>query len=476
MNIDALYDSLFSRLLVVSSYLSTDQAEEIEKQISLACADSRLSTAASKALNELSSHLESSLSSTPEMWETFKETLRPWIELQKLHDELGVDEGKIKEAECSKKSGDEAVAALMELTKRIEEVRQKIVAVESTLAPPELSCAQACAGLRNRSNRCFIHAIVKSIWASHAFRRLVAAKATSKTALLLDRLFQKLDATPASTILEPHDEAVLKLLAEIGKNHPQILDGEQHDASEFLECLFTDMLAEGEYLFSYDVSKKRPRELEGDFSIPTIDLKEHVDGNVFLVNLPSKEGSYVELQEAVTASLSEETIDPEAIANSERNVGKNRREILASLERAPREVRVERTILFSPPLPSCLLVQLVPAARQVLDIDPKLADLTPEERAVIETDAHRRSLKVPVRVHVPHTLTIKSQVAQSYTLKGIVIHKGEQCSGHYFAILPEEAPHQFVRHDDEAVSRVFGSDGAHLDLEQNGYLLVYDID
>ena len=122
-------------------------------------------------------------------------------------------------------------------------------------------------------------------------------------------------------------------------------------------------------------------------------------------------------------------------------------------------------------------MQLVPAARQVLDIDPKLHDLKPEERAVIEADAHQRSFKIPVRVHVPNTLPIKflDGAVARYTLKGIVIHKGEQRVGHYFAILPEEAPlesaRQFVRHDDEAVCRVLGREGAHLDLEQNGYLL-----
>ena len=484
MNIDKLYDCLSNQLADVKVGLSSDQVDTIAGHINLACAEARTSTAASGALSELSSHIEKNLTSLPDIRDILKAGLRPWIELQKLYDEFKTAAEKVSEAEHSGKSGDGAIATLVDLTKRVEEIREKIATAEAILVPPEVLGAQACAGLRNRSNRCFIHATLKVLWASRAFRKLVTTKAkkeTPRTALLLDRLFQKLDVTPASKVLEPDDEAIHSLLIELGERYPQMLDGTQHDASEFLGCIFTDLLAKDEHLFSYSVSKKRPPELAGDFVIPTIDLKEHVEGTIFLVNLPDLEGARVELQEALTISTVPEVVDPEAVLTSDRNADKNLGEIMKVLEKAPREVRVERSVEFSAPPPPCLLVQLVPAARQVPDVDPKLKDLKPEEKAVIEADAPKKSLKVSVRMHVPRTLTIKTEDGKTprYALKGIVIHKGEQRSGHYFAILPEEAPSedsdQFISHNDEAVSRVLGPDGALLDLEQNGYLLIYDL-
>jgi hypothetical protein len=496
MSVDKLYDSLFTKLAIISPVLSQPVVEEVHERIESACKKALVSATALQALSELSSYLESKFKEE-DIRTAFRETLRPWVSLQKLRNELSTTEERLRSIEHSGKSGDEALAALLGLTQKVDDLHRQIAALEATFATPEIKGPQTCAGLRNCGNRCFMHGIEKGLWASQAFRRLVAAKArlietdapkegAARTALFLDQLFQKLDATPASRVLEPSEEVVQNLISELTRRHKDLIDGQQHDASEFLAAIFADILADDEHLLSYDVTKNRPPELKGDFVIPTIDLKEHVDANIFLVNLPFQEGADIDLQRAVVSSISEEIVEPEAVAASDRNAGMDRAKILEALKDFRAGIPVQRTVVFSANPPPCLLIQLVPAARRVAELDSKLTDLKPEERAIIEVDAPKKSVKVPACVHVPTVLSIRSASERlpspCYILKGVVLHTGEQRTGHYFTYLPLQeaggaaaaAASQFICHNDETVSKIDAHEGV-LRLQKDAYLLVYDL-
>ena len=496
MTVDNLYDSLFTTLALISPVLTQPVVEEVHGRIERACAQARVTATALQSMNELSSYLESKFREE-DIRSAFRAILRPWINLQELRNDLGTAEENLRGIERSGRSGDEVLTAILGLTQKIDTLRHKILAAEAGLARPEVKGPQTCAGLRNSGNRCFMHGIEKGLWASQAFRQLVAEKAklietgslkegASRTALFLDRLFQKLDVTPASKILEPDDEAVQGLVTELRRRHKELLDGQQHDAAEFLAAIFSDIFAEGEHLLSYDVAKDRPPELGGNFVIPTIDLKEHIDANIFLVNLPPQEGADVDLQQAVVSSFAEETIEPEAVAASDRNAGVDREEIFRSLQGVRGGIQVHRNVVFSAPPPRCLIIQLVPAARRVSDLDPRLKDLKPEERAIIEADAPKKSVKVSACVHVPALLSIRcaSERLPSpyYMLKGVVIHTGEQRTGHYFTYVPCQEPglsaaavaNHFICHNDSVVSKLDIREGA-LHLQKDAYLLVYDL-
>jgi hypothetical protein len=519
VDVTNLYDSLFAQLAIASSSLPQQKVDAIHEQILSTidrCSDACVSAAAQQALHGLSAYLDSQVQ--PGVRDSFRRVLRPWMELLQCRADLDTVNQDLEEVERSGRSDDNGVRLLLSLTGRVDQLRQQIAALEAETTRPQtreppakraarepaaaasasdrnarmtgVAASQECAGLRNRNNRCFVNGVVKALWASQAFRQLVASKARrSRIALALDHLFTKFDHTPPSVVLEPHDEAVQGLLTEIGRRKPELLDGHQHDASELLNYIFDDMLAGGESLLSYDVTKERPERLRREngfnFAIPAIDLPEHSYTNIFDVHLQAHKGPRVDLQEAMTSFSSEELIDPEDLIRSDRNAGRAR-EILDAIGHRPQRANVRQNIVFRDPPPPCLLVQLVPNTQVVAEIDPQLRDLSPQDRAIIEADAQKKTVKIPTQVDIPQVLTTRSASGRAvrYTLKSVVIHKGQDGSGHYFAYLPAAegapaaaaaSPSQLVCHNDEEVRRVLAR-GAQADLARDAYLVVYDLD
>lgn len=384
------------------------------------------------------------------------------------------------------------------------------------VVPPSF---HGCAGLRNRSNKCYVYGCCKGLWASKKFREVIERKAAALeerqsaeqegrpscrlTALYLHRLFITFDGTTPSEIIEPEEQALHDVLKEMARYHPAVAEGKAQDASEFLSWLFEDIFDPQEFLFSYVENKRRPQELTASFCIPNIDCQETTQGNLFIVQLPAEEGAQVELQSAFEPTMTEETIEPEAVLASEANKGKNQEEIVAKLAKMPRKVHVRHTKLFTGEPPPCLFVHLVRQVREVdvpveqlkAELDAKMvASLGLKDQEIEMLWGRKEAVKVGAKVDVAPTLCLHHADSGQirYRLRAVVVHTGLADAGHYYSYLATEQQDQssatkgelqsplegvsFVRHDDHRVVKVPYSQALERELQQQAYVLMYDKD
>ena len=500
MSIKDFYQNLGGQLEIFKGQISEVDMSPIRDRLAQVCAEcsaeKTTKEAAIDALFELSSyfHQRAAELNLPVFSETFDSLITKKIEVlssgilpSSPRTPFEAIEGEIKETEqqlaqtrksmdnlLSMQSGDSAVPdfilavanCLDDLEKKLERLmRQKaaLCASRKMEAPVPLGCA----GLRNRSNKCYAHGCLKGLWASKKFREIIERKALAieesqkhpkdeapprpLTALYLHHLFLTFDATTPSEIIEPEEKAIGDVIREMAKYHPGIMDGQEKDSAEFLNWLFDDILDPQEHLFSYVEEKRRPRELAVDFWIPNIDCKETTDGNLFIIQLPNQEQAHVRPQAAFDPSIVEEVIDPEAILSSEKNKEKDAEAIFAKLSVMPRSVHVRKTRLFHGESPPCLFVHLwrqihqvdVPLERLKEDLGaPLISELHLTDEEVLKLWGRKENVKVPVKVEISARLFINHVDGHQipYTLKGVVVHTGRADAGHYYAYLPVDAP------------------------------------
>jgi hypothetical protein len=411
------------------------------------------------------------------------------------------------------------------LTARLDRVQKENAAAQAT-APLPLGCA----GMRNRSNKCYAYGCLKGLWASKKFRDIIEQKAKLAepkpedavalhrhcTVQALSRLFFTFDATRPSEVLEPEEKAITDLFEEMSKNHPALAKSEQQDATEFLNWMFDDIFEKkDEYLFSYTEYKRRPMELKVDFCIPNIDVPQVTTGNLFVIQFPDKEGAIINPQTAFDPDIVEEGIDPASILTAEQNKG---RESFEKLEQLPGIVHVQRTRFFKKE-PPCLFVHLWRQLREVdvpLEVikagfDAKtLAELKLTDEEIMKGFGRKERVKIPAQAKISEILSLQTEDKRQirYRLKSVIIHSGIDGAGHYYSYLPVNAPvgpvqkevgaqmppqasgsaglppappkdtaplaPHFTCHNDHRVFDVPFDTRVEKELEQEGYILIYD--
>ncbi len=409
-----------------------------------------------------------------------------------------------------------ATSRIFDLEEQLDSARRQSAgsAELQKVGPPQPLC---CAGLHNQSNKCYVYACVKGLWASSPFRALVENKAARleewqraekkddaprrMTALYLHRLFLTFDATVPSERIEPEEQVMRELVKEMAHYHPSIAGGKQQDATEFLTWLFEDIMDSREFLFSYVEAKRRPKELTVDFWIPNIDCQERTDGNLFIIQLPDDDKAEVAPQSALETSVVEEILEPESILASENNKERDFEAISAKLSTMSHKVHVTKTKMFCGQEPPCFFVHLwrqireeeVPVEELKMGLEVSTIQalhLTDEE--IKKLWGRTQAVKVPTKVKLSPTLVLHHEDGRhvSYRLKAVVVHAGVAEAGHYSTYLLEDQPQSttlesavtrsslegvsFVRHDDHRVETVPYSQEVERQLQQQGYILMYD--
>jgi hypothetical protein len=311
------------------------------------------------------------------------------------------------------------------------------------------------------------------------------------TALFLHRLFLAFDATSSSEVIEPEGKVIHDVLQEMAKYHPSIAEGVQQDSTEFLQWLLEDIFESEEYLFSYVEENKRPQELAVDFCIPNIDIPETTRGNLFIIQLPNQENAQVDPQAAFEPIVVEEIIDPASVLSSDHNKEKDAGAMVSVLSKIPPKVHVLKTKVFQGEPPPCLFIHLwrqiketdVPLETLKSEVEPEtLATLQLTDEEMLKLFGRKQKVKVPVQVKVPKEIFIHHAVMPriQYALKGVIVHTGLADSGHYYAYLPvgEKGPSSeltpFVLHNDLRVFAVPHDHKLEAELQQQGYILIYD--
>ena len=397
-----------------------------------------------------------------------------------------------------------ATESLSELEQKLEELKREKVEASHCAS---LTTALGCAGLRNGSNKCYVHGCLKGLWASRKFREIIERKADvleaylavpkkegdggrRLTALFLHRLFLTFDSTMPVEVIEPEEKAIHDVLEEMAKYHPSIADGKQQDATEFLNWLFDDIFEENECLFSYVERKQRPTGLTVDFCIPSIDLPETSRGNLFIIQIPAQENVVAKVQAAFEPTIVEEGIDPESVLCSEKNAGKDQGALVEALSNMPQQVPVLKERIFQGEPPPCLFVQLWRQVRDVevpvevlkRELDPKtISSLHLTDEEILKLFERKKKVKVPASVDIPSILVIHhvDRPHVQYRLKGVVVHSGTPDVGHYYSYLLGEKTHSHassssVRHDDSRVGSVPYDQRLISELQEQGYILIYD--
>lgn len=414
----------------------------------------------------------------------------------------------------SGKSGDAAADVLLAMTGVIAQLTEKLRRLRESAESAAGCRAASCAGLRNRSNKCYAYGCLKGLWASKRFCQIVERAAVALeehlktaqekeprrrlTALYLHRLFTTFDATLSVEVIEPEEKAIADLLSEMAVHHPFVGKSEQQDATEFINCLLEDIFQADEALFSYIERKERPAGMLCDACIPSIDIPEQVRGNLFIVRLPSGEGAQISVQDSFEPMMTKELLEKEAIAASEHNKEKDVGCLFETLASLPASVDVRRHRLFQGTAPACLFIHLwrqikevdIPLAELKKTIDPSLAALGLSDEELKKVCGRTEGIKVPSRVAVQRRLSIHHVDGTTihYRLLAAIIHAGQARKGHYFAYLavPDGAaattaaaaaapsPSGFVCHNDHQVFRMADSEKLKRDLEENSYVLIYD--
>ena len=119
----------------------------------------------------------------------------------------------------------------------------------------------------------------------------------------------------------------------------------------------------------------------------------------------------------------------------------------------------------------------MPLERLKDELDPRtLSTLKLTDEEIVKLWGRREGVKIPVQVRLSATLSIHHadhpQIA--YKLKGVIIHSGRVDTGHYYTYLPVEEPPSYVLHNDQRVVQVPDSENLKKELEQEGYILIYD--
>lgn len=550
MAIDKIYGSLFEGLSVVYTSLPPQEVEKIQVEIGKPCS-AKTTEAAIKALNELLKFVqnEATILKSPLLAETFEPIINgklqelsslipppdPSDELSKVEAQiLSLSEdikaarqklshlsGKLEDGVSEYDFVNAMLESIAELKQRIDDLQKRKAELVAAIAArgkrsPSIEQSLSCAGLRNVSNKCYMHACLKGLWSSRKFREIIERKAGEleaiekegktqnppprRTALYLNNLFLTFDATTCNEVIEPTEKAIVDLRDEMAKYHPRLKESKQEDSTEFLNWLLDDIFKNDEQLFIYNEIKERPAGFTFPYVIPNVDVPERIPGNLFVINLPRDEKVEIDPQCAFNPSVVEEEVDPlEAILKSERNKGVDP----SAISEARKALTVEKVMvtkhkLFTAPPPPCLFVHLwrqgkeVPVTLENLknEFRKKIEDEKLTDEQIQKTLGHNIEVKMRTPVKIAPQLIIRcddqNHPKVSYHLKSVIVHDGEKLGGgHYYTYVIDTpsigasrppSPSRAVQHNDASVSEQRYDASLDKALKEQGYVLIYDID
>ncbi len=360
------------------------------------------------------------------------------------------------------------------LRSKIECLRtQLLMQDDKSLAPP--SPKRGCrVGLENHTvdqtslNKCYLNTCLKGMYLTPGLR-LLFQKREDPVGLAVKKIFECFDSRQSGGVLSYSEEPLQPLISALAKDHPEIREARQYDATEVLSWIV------GRPFIRFEERKERDTDgVTREVCFPTIDLRHPCDGIFIPIQIPDFEEP-VNLQEMISGVVATEIVDPEAIRTSEHNRGRER-QVMAAVERLGSTLRVLRTLMLLDELPPCLILQLNRPVVRLSEVDPTISDLPADQlRALVaETPPTIRDVVVtfPQRLFVPNERT-----EHQYELCMVAIHLGktvgEQGAGHYFGHEPPREGRPWMRHEDEIVTPASG-DVKRLN-EHDGYILFYTL-
>ena len=371
---------------------------------------------------------------------------------------------------------------------------------------PSLEKLTISAGIRNKGNMCFALSAFKSLWASQRIRNLLQTVEKEQSpppplVPMLLKLLKLLDIERPDRPIDHTNPVLVELFETMAKTYPFLREEKQQDATEFLQAIFSEILPKNMMLFSFQETSIRPKDLDLQAFIPSIDSTHDTKENVCILSVPANSKEPLDLERELNSPVREEKLDPEEVLHYEGNQGEDPKKLSEYLDAFTKKtkgktfsVRKDREFYGSIPtvLPINVWRPLEEAPSDIQKMREQLASFMSAKEIKALSDEQVKQIsgaqhnvhKSKIPVHPPRILSIRHKDAGElrYALRSIVIHTGlAEGGGHYYTYIipPHNASSEekkFVfKHDDEKVTKIPLNDDVQRDIAENGYSYIYDL-